>query len=96
MSQPKNEKMRTCRIVNFAIPADHRVKMKEREKKDKYFYLARELKKPMEHESDDDTNCKLSAGYSHSRINKGIERLGKKKIRLDHPTTAFLRAARIL
>ena len=29
----------------FAVPADHRIKMKECEKKDKYLDLARELKK---------------------------------------------------
>ena len=38
-----NKKKRTCRIVDFAVPADHRVKMKEN-KKDKYLELARELK----------------------------------------------------
>ena len=37
--------MRTCQIVDFAVPADHRIKLKEREKMDEYFYLARELKK---------------------------------------------------
>ena len=31
--------------MDFAIPADHRVKVKESEKKDKYLHLARELKK---------------------------------------------------
>ena len=31
--------------MNFAVPADHRVKLKESEKKDKYLDLARELKK---------------------------------------------------
>ena len=31
-----NKKGRTCRIVDFAVPADHRVKLKESEKKDKY------------------------------------------------------------
>ena len=40
-----NEKERTCRIVDFAIPADHRVKLKESEKRDKYLDLTRELKK---------------------------------------------------
>ena len=35
----------TCKIVNFAVPADHRIKLKESEKKDKYLDLARELKK---------------------------------------------------
>ena len=39
-----NQKKRTCKIVDFAVPADHRVKLKENEKKDKYLDLARELK----------------------------------------------------
>ena len=36
--------MRTRRIVDLAVPADHRVKLKESEKKDKFLDLARELK----------------------------------------------------
>ena len=36
----------TCRIVDFAVPADHRRKLKENEKRDKYLDLARELKRP--------------------------------------------------
>ena len=39
------QKKRTCKIVDFAVPADHRIKLKECEKKDKYLNLARELKK---------------------------------------------------
>ena len=39
------KKKRTCKIVDFIVPADHRVKLKESEKKDKYIDLARELKK---------------------------------------------------
>ena len=35
----------TCKIVDFAVPADHRINLNEREKKDKYLDLARELKK---------------------------------------------------
>ena len=38
----EKRKKRTRRIVDFAVPADHRVKIKER---DKYFDLARELRK---------------------------------------------------
>ena len=41
-------KEKTCWIVDFAVPADHRVKLKESEKSDKYLDLARELKKTME------------------------------------------------
>ena len=32
-------------MVDFAVPVDHRVKLKESEKKDKYLDLAWELKK---------------------------------------------------
>ena len=39
------KKMRTCKIVDFAVLADSRIKLKECEKKDKYLGLARELKK---------------------------------------------------
>ena len=38
-------KKRICKIVDFALPADRRIKLKECEKKDKYVDLARELKK---------------------------------------------------
>ena len=37
--------MRICKIVNFAVLADHRIKLKECEKKDKYLNIARELKR---------------------------------------------------
>ena len=38
------QKKRICKIVDFVVPADYRIKLKECEKKDKYFDLARELK----------------------------------------------------
>ena len=41
----KKKKKRSCKIVNFAVPADQKVKLKESEKKNKYVDLARELKK---------------------------------------------------
>ena len=47
-----NNKKRTCKIVDFAIPADHRIKLKEYEKK----YISTSTlrgKKTVEHESDD-------------------------------------------
>ena len=42
--------------MDFTVPADHGIKLKESEKKDKYFDLAGELKKTIEHEGDDYTN----------------------------------------
>ena len=39
------KKKRTCKIVDFAVPAEHGIKLKESEKKDKHLDLASELKK---------------------------------------------------
>ena len=44
-NKKKKKKKKICKIVDFAVPADHRIKPKEYEKRDKYLYLARELKK---------------------------------------------------
>ena len=41
----RKKKKRICQIMNFAVPADHRVQLKDSEKKDKYLDLSRELKK---------------------------------------------------
>ena len=45
-ARPNNnqQKKRDCKTVEFDVPADHRKKLKEYEKKDKYLDLARELK----------------------------------------------------
>ena len=42
-----NKKKRTCKIVDFAVPVDHRIKLKESAKKDKYLDLDWELKKKL-------------------------------------------------
>ena len=42
--------------MDFAVPDDHGIKLKESENKDKYLDLARELKKTVEHQSDNYTN----------------------------------------
>ena len=47
-TRPNNNqqnKKRIWKIVDFAVPADHRIKLKECEKNDKCLDLARELKK---------------------------------------------------
>ena len=40
-----NKRKRICKINDFAVPVDHRINLKECEKKDKYLDLASELKK---------------------------------------------------
>ena len=58
--------------MDFAVPVDHRIKLKESEKiknKDKYLDLARALKKKnMEHEGENYTNYEWCFRYSHQRI----------------------------
>ena len=36
--------------MDFAVPDDHRIKLKESEKEYKYVFFVRKLKKTMEHE----------------------------------------------
>ena len=54
--QQQQQKKRICIIVNVAVPSDHRIKLKDYEKKDKYLGLARELKKKT-NKGDNYTNC---------------------------------------
>ena len=44
----KKKKKTTCRIMDFTVSVDHRVKLKESEKRDKYLDLARELERNYE------------------------------------------------
>ena len=52
-----NEMKRTCRLVDFAVPADHRVRIKESEKINRFQDLTREQKKNMEYVGDSDNKC---------------------------------------
>ena len=52
-----NQNKKTCRIVDFAVSTDYRVKIKKSKKGDKYWDLSRKLKKAVEHEGNGDTNC---------------------------------------
>ena len=40
----KCTKYRTCKIVDFTVPADHRINLEESKKRDKYHDLVKELK----------------------------------------------------
>ena len=60
-----NKRKRIFKIVDFAVPAHHRINLKESEKKDKYPDLARELKKTVEHESNDCANCDWCVRHSN-------------------------------
>ena len=72
--------------MDFTVPDNHRVKLKDSEKKFKYLDLARNFfLKNVEHESDDYTNCNWWAQYRHQRIGSGAGGHENKRASRDYP-----------
>ena len=90
------KKKNNMKIVHFAVPSDHRIKLKEWEKKDKYFDLARELKNRW--------NMKVTIipiaigafGIVTKGLRKGLEDLEVGGRWETIQTTTLLRTSRIL
>ena len=83
-------------LVDFAVPADHRIKLKECEKKDKCLDLSKELKKrwnmqvtiiPIEFGAFGTVNKGLLKGQEDMEVGRRVETI---------ETTTLLRTARIL
>ena len=68
-------KMKTRRIVKFAIPSDYRVKIKENEKSAEYLDLARGQRIIMKHESNDDSNYSSCVWNRPQILAIGLEEL---------------------
>ena len=64
---------------------DHRVKIKENEKRDKYFDHARELNKAMEHECNGDTNYNKCTRNGPPKLGKRTGKAGNQMTGRDHP-----------
>ena len=85
-------KKKIYKIVDFAVPADHRIKLKECEKRDKYLDLARELKKIWNIKV---TILPIVIG-AFVTVTKGLLK-GLKDLEVETiQTTALLKTARIL
>ena len=78
------KRKRIGRIVDLAVPADDRVKMKEGEKKDKYQDLA------VEHESGIYNNCNRCSWYNHQMINKETRGFGNNQTSGDYPNYCIM------
>ena len=61
--------------MDFAVPVDLIMNLKEGKKRDKYLDLARELKKIMEHIDDGDTNYNWCTWNNPQRIDNKNGRL---------------------
>ena len=90
------QKKGTCKIVDFAVPADHRIKQKECENKDKYLDLARELKKLWNMQVTIIAIVIGAFGTVTKGLLKGLEDLGVGGRVETIQTTTLLRTARIL
>ena len=50
-------------MIDFSVPTDHKRKLKECEKNNKYLDLLRQLKKNVEHAGDSYNNCNWCFSY---------------------------------
>ena len=89
----QQQKKRTCKILDFAVPADHRVKLKESEKKGKCLDLAWEMKKLWNMKVTIIPIVISALGAVTKALIKGLEIRGWVETL---QTTALLRSARIL
>ena len=96
INKKKKKKKRIHKIVDLAVPVDHRIKLKVCEKKDKFLYIARELKKQW--------NMKVTIvpivigafGTGTKGLLKGLEDLEVGGHVETIQTTALLKTAKIL
>ena len=91
-----NKIKRISKVVDFAVPADHRIKLKECEKRDKYLDLARELKKLWNIQVTIIPIVIGAFGTVTKGLLKGLEDLEVGGRVETIQTTALLRTARIL
>ena len=95
ISPKQKQKKRTYRIVHFAVPADHKIKLKENQKKDKSQYLSRELKRLWNMKATEILILIGALGTVTKGLIKGLEDLeirGRVEI---NETMVLLRSARI-
>ena len=92
----KKKKKKNLQNVDFAVPADHKISLKESEKKDKYLDLARELKKLWNMRVTIAPIVIGALGTITKGLLKGMENLEVSGQVVTIQTTALLRTARIL
>ena len=97
-SQTINKKRRTCRSVDFAVPADHIEKWKKKKAKTRISRWTGlgNWKKTVEHESNGYTNCRWCIGTDTERLVNGQEDLEIRWRVETVQVTVLLRSARIL
>ena len=90
------QKKNICKIVDFAVPANHRIKVKECEKRNMFLDLARELKKLWNMKVTIISIVISAFGTVTKGLLKGLEDLEVGDRVETIQTTALLKTARIL
>ena len=90
------QQKKICHIFDFAVPADHRIKLKVWEKRDKYLDLARELKKLWNMKVTIIPNVIGAFGTVTIGLLKGMEDFEVSGRMKTIQTTALLKTANIL
>ena len=77
--------------MDFDVPTDHRVNIKENETKDKYLDLVGELKKNGEYEDDGDTNCNRRSWNGFQRLRKSVGRIGNRGTNRNYSNSSIVK-----
>ena len=85
-----NEKKKTCRLTDFAVPANHRVKIKDSEKINKYLDFAEDFKKSWGHESKGNLSCSWYGWNAPQRHGQGTIAIGNQRKNQDHPDNSIV------
>ena len=90
ISTSSNQKKRTCQLVDFAILADHREKIKEKQEDRQILGSCQRAEKAVEHKNDDDSNwswCPWNGPQTPGKETEGTGDQGKNWVNPDHSTT---------
>ena len=78
--------------MKLSVPPDHRVKLKERGKRDTYLDFGKEIGKTMKHVKNSQDNNKMTVKLTvidvlgiHQKMGTASERLGSKMENRDYP-----------
>ena len=71
--------------MDFAVSADHRVKIKENEKRDKFLDLAQKTKKAVEVGRNCDANRNWHTRNGPQKLEKGTESIKNQRTSRNHP-----------
>ena len=77
--------------MDFAVTANHRLRLKESEKKDKYLDIARKFLKTVGYKSDDYTDCNWCSWYSYQRIDTKTGGPGNNRTSRDYPSQRIIK-----